>query len=134
MARQEEILWPGDLDNIYSEGYRIGARIQEFRSQEFRSQELQEFRRRDRRPTSTPRSGRLWPLVLTLSTPAKQHVLHRLRYGYFVIRRKDDLEFFSAVCCMHLESKDAQAFLMAHMKVFEPKSGNERNDSPKYCP
>jgi len=37
------------------------------------------------------------------------------------------------MCRVDLESKDAATFLMAHMKVFEPNTRNERNDSPKYC-
>src|ERR1700751_4505431 len=62
-----------------------------------------------------------------------QHLLHRLRYSHFVIRRKDDLQFFSPVCRLDLENKEAATFLMAHMKVFEPDRRNERSDSPKYC-
>ena len=34
---------------------------------------------------------------LVRGAPEKQHLLHRLRYSLFVIRRKDDLQFFSPV-------------------------------------
>src|SRR5262249_49120119 len=51
-------------------------------------------------------------------SPGKQHLLHRLRHSLFLIRRKDHLQFLPPVLCLNLEGKNADAFLMAHMKVF----------------
>ena len=46
-----------------------------------------------------------------------EHLLHNSRYGFFVINREDDLQFFTAVHCMHLESKDIESFVLGQLEV-----------------
>src|SRR5208283_2035412 len=58
-------------------------------------------------------------------------LLHRFRYGTFVVRREDDLQFVSAVCCMHLKSKNAESLVMAHVEVCQPNKREIRDDSSK---
>ena len=49
-----------------------------------------------------------------------------------MIRREDDLQFFSAVRCMHLESKDAESLVMTYLEACQPGTREICNDcSPK---
>jgi len=69
----------------------------------------------------------------TLDHPVSRNdrMLHRFRNRPFFIRREDYLQFFSAVRCMHLKSKNAESLVMAHVKICQPRKREIGDDSPK---
>src|ERR1700730_13211428 len=64
-----------------------------------------------RRPASTNTN--------TLRRRMDKNPFHRLWHCRFAISRKNDLELFSAMPCLHPQLENPESFLMAHMKIFQ---------------
>ena len=58
-----------------------------------------------------------------------EHLPHEFRYSLFMISGEDDLQCFSAVHCVHLESKNVESFVLAQLEVDELRNRNIRDDS-----
>ena len=58
-----------------------------------------------------------------------EHLPHEFRYNLFMISGEDDLQCFSAVHCVHLESKNVESFVLAQLEVEELRNRDIRDDS-----
>jgi hypothetical protein len=52
-----------------------------------------------------------------------ENLLHNSRYSFFVISGEADLQFFTAVHCKPLESKDIESFVLGQLEVSELRIG-----------
>src|ERR1700726_4327133 len=58
-----------------------------------------------------------------------EHLLHDFRYSSLVIRGEDDLQFFSAVHRIHLESKNVESFVLGQLEASELRNRYIGDDS-----